>query len=44
MHTFYGFTITGDDVFCREAYETVESLLAHLENAGDPTRQTWFVA
>jgi quinol monooxygenase YgiN len=29
---FYGFSINGDEVFCREAYEGAEGLLAHLNN------------
>jgi quinol monooxygenase YgiN len=31
---FYGFTVNGDEVFCREGYEDAEGLLAHLENVG----------
>jgi quinol monooxygenase YgiN len=31
---FYGFTVNGDEVFCREAYTDAEGLLAHLENIG----------
>jgi quinol monooxygenase YgiN len=31
---FYGFTINGDEVFCREGYSDAEGLLAHLENIG----------
>jgi quinol monooxygenase YgiN len=31
---FYGFTLNGDEVFCREAYANAEGLLAHLENVG----------
>jgi quinol monooxygenase YgiN len=31
---FYGFTVNGDEVFCREAYADAEGLLAHLENIG----------
>lgn len=31
---FYGFTINGDEVFCREAYTDAEGLLAHLNNVG----------
>jgi quinol monooxygenase YgiN len=31
---FYGFTSNGDEMSCREAYETAEGLLAHLENIG----------
>jgi quinol monooxygenase YgiN len=31
---FYGFTINGDEIFCREGYTDAEGLLAHLENVG----------
>jgi quinol monooxygenase YgiN len=31
---FYGFTVNGDEVFCREGYADAEGLLAHLENVG----------
>jgi quinol monooxygenase YgiN len=31
---FYGFTVRGDEIFCREAYASAEGLLAHLENVG----------
>jgi hypothetical protein len=31
---FDGFTVNGDEVFCREAYESAEGLLAHLDNVG----------
>jgi quinol monooxygenase YgiN len=31
---FYGFTINGDEVFCREGYTDAEGILAHLENVG----------
>jgi quinol monooxygenase YgiN len=29
---FYGFSVNGDEVFCREAYESAEGVLAHLDN------------
>lgn len=29
---FYGFTLNGDEILCREAYESAEGVLAHLEN------------
>jgi quinol monooxygenase YgiN len=29
---FYEFSLNGDELFCREAYENAEGLLAHLEN------------
>jgi hypothetical protein len=29
---FYGFSINGDEIFCREGYGSAEGLLAHLEN------------
>ena len=31
---FYGFTSNGEEMFCREAYENADGLLAHLENIG----------
>src|SRR5438132_13362497 len=31
---FYGFSINGDEVFCREAYESANGVLAHLDNVG----------
>lgn len=31
---FYGFTINGDEVFCREGYTDAEGILAHLDNVG----------
>jgi hypothetical protein len=34
VHLFYGFSINGDEVFCREGYESAEGVLAHLENVG----------
>ncbi len=30
----YGFTLNGDEVFCREAYTSAEGVLAHLANVG----------
>jgi hypothetical protein len=32
---FYGFTVSGDEIFCREGYETAEGILAHLDNIGE---------
>ena len=31
---FYGFTIKGDEIFCREGYIDAEGVLAHLDNVG----------
>lgn len=31
---YYGFTLHGDDVFCREAYTGADGVLAHLANVG----------
>jgi hypothetical protein len=31
---FYEFTISGDEVFCREGYLGAEGALAHLDNVG----------
>jgi hypothetical protein len=33
---FYGFSINGDEVLCREGYVDAEGLLAHLDNVGAP--------
>jgi quinol monooxygenase YgiN len=32
---FYGFTVNGDEILCREAYTDAEGVLAHLDNVGD---------
>jgi quinol monooxygenase YgiN len=32
---YFGFSFDGDQMFCREAYEGAEGVLAHLENAGE---------
>jgi quinol monooxygenase YgiN len=29
---FYGFSINGDEVFCREAYTDADGVLKHLDN------------
>jgi quinol monooxygenase YgiN len=31
---FYGFTVNGDEILCREAYTDAEGLLVHLDNVG----------
>jgi quinol monooxygenase YgiN len=31
---FYGFTLNGDEIFCREGYADAEALLAHLDGVG----------
>jgi len=31
---FYEFSTNGDALFCREAYEDAEGLLAHIDNVG----------
>jgi hypothetical protein len=31
---FYGFTLNGDEVFCREGYADAGGVLAHLDNVG----------
>ena len=31
---FYGFTINGDEVFCREGYTDAAGIVAHLDNVG----------
>jgi len=31
---FYGFTVNGDEILCREAYESARGVLNHLDNVG----------
>jgi quinol monooxygenase YgiN len=31
---FYGFTVNGNEIFCREGYTDAEGVLAHLDNVG----------
>jgi quinol monooxygenase YgiN len=31
---FYGFSINGDEIFCREGYLDAEGVIAHLDNVG----------
>jgi len=31
---YYGFSLNGDEVFCREAYPDAEGVLAHVANVG----------
>ena len=32
---YYDFTINGDVIFCREAYDGADGVLAHLDNVGE---------
>ena len=41
---FYEFTMNGDELFCREAYENAEGLLAHLDNVGALLAETLKIA
>ena len=41
---FYGFTVNGDEILCREAYESAEGLLAHLDNVAAPLSEMLKVA
>ena len=41
---FYGFTVNGDEILCREAHGSAEGLLAHLENVAAPLSQMLKVA
>ncbi len=41
---FYSFSVNGDEIFCREAYESAEGLLAHLENVSAPLAEMLKVA
>ena len=34
QNLYYGFTLNGDEVFCREAYTGAEGVVAHLANVG----------
>lgn len=40
----YDFTINGDEVFCREAYDGAEGVLTHLSNVGELLGQMLKVA
>ena len=41
---FYGFTINGDEVFCREGYLDAEGILAHLDNVGGMLAEAFKIA
>ena len=41
---FYGFTVNGDEIFCREAYKSANGLLAHLKNVAAPLSEMLKVA
>lgn len=41
---FYEFTMNGDELFCREGYESAEGLLAHLDNVGALLAETLKIA
>jgi quinol monooxygenase YgiN len=41
---FYGFTVNGDEILCREAYGSAEGLRAHLENVAAPLSEMLKVA
>ena len=41
---FYGFTINGDEIFCREGYTDAEGVLAHLDNVGEQLREAFKLA
>src|SRR2546423_10322059 len=36
---YYEFTLNGEELFCREAYQDAEALLAHLSNVAEELRQ-----
>jgi quinol monooxygenase YgiN len=44
QNLFYDFTMNGDELFCREAYENAEGLLAHLDNVGALFAETLKIA
>jgi quinol monooxygenase YgiN len=41
---FYGFSINGDEVFCREGYVDAEGVLAHLDNVGAMLAEAFKIA
>src|SRR5205823_14181717 len=41
---FYGFTINGDEVFCREGHTDAEGVLAHLDNVGAMLAEAFKIA
>ena len=41
---YYGFTVSDDVVYCREAYAGAAGLLAHLENVGSLLGETFKIA
>ena len=41
---YYEFTLSGDIVFCREAYHDAEAVLAHLENVDAQLKEMLSVA
>lgn len=41
---FYGFSVNGDEIFCREGYGGAQGLLAHLENVSAPLAEMLKVA
>jgi hypothetical protein len=41
---FYGFSVNGNEIFCREGYESAKGLLAHLENVKEPFTEMLKVA
>ncbi|MFO1498318.1 MAG: hypothetical protein U1G07_08005 [Verrucomicrobiota bacterium] len=41
---YYGFSLNGDQIFCREAYVDAEGLLAHIENVGPELEQMLAIA
>jgi quinol monooxygenase YgiN len=41
---FYEFSVSGDEVFCREGYSDAAGLLHHLENVGVPLANAMKIA
>jgi quinol monooxygenase YgiN len=41
---FYGFSINGDEIFCREGYTDADGVLAHLDNVGAMLAETLKIA
>lgn len=41
---YYGFSFNGDEVFCREAYDSADGVLQHLANIGPLLKDSMEIA
>ena len=41
---FYEFTMNGDELFCREAYENADGLMSHINNVGTLLAEVFEIA